>query len=48
MIFSIRFWLGVFGIIDLILAWQYAKDQDICKVVIMCTAAICCAIRLCA
>lgn len=41
------FWLAVFMLIDLLLAWYYANDRDICKVVIFCTAAICGMLSLC-
>ena len=47
MIFSIQFWLEVIIIIDMLFAWWHAKDQNICKVVIMCTAAICGMLSLC-
>ena len=47
MIFSLKLWLAVFISIDLFSAWWYAKGQDICKVVIFCTAAICGMLSLC-
>jgi hypothetical protein len=47
MIFSLKFWLAVFMLIDMLLAWQYANDRNICKVVILCTAAICGTLSLC-
>lgn len=47
MIFSLKFWLAVFIFIDMLLAWQYANDRNICKVVILCTAAICGVMSLC-
>lgn len=43
----ITFWIMVFAIIDLLIAWRYAKEQNICKTVIMCTALICIMISLC-
>lgn len=42
-----EFWLEVLIIIDLLMAWWYAKDRNVCKVVIMCTAAICGTMGLC-
>lgn len=47
MIFSLKLLLAVFMLIDLLLAWRYANDRDICKVVIFCTAAICGVMSLC-
>lgn len=47
MIFSLKNWLAVFILIDLLLAWRYTNDRDICKVVIFCTAAICGMMSLC-
>nr|DAE45153.1 MAG TPA: hypothetical protein [Caudoviricetes sp.] len=47
MIFSLKLLLAVFILIDLLLAWRYANDRDICKVVIFCTAAICGVMSLC-
>ena len=47
MIFPLKLWLAVFIIIDLLLAWRYANNRDICKVVILCTAAICGMLSLC-
>lgn len=47
MIFSLKFWLAVFIFIDLLSALHYTNDRDICKVVIFCTAAICCMLSLC-
>lgn len=47
MIFSLKLLLAVFMLIDLLLAWRYANDRDICKVVIFCTAAICGMLSLC-
>lgn len=45
--FSLKPLLAVFIFIDLFLAWRYANDQNICKVVIFCTAAICSMLSLC-
>lgn len=47
MIFSLKICLAVFMLIDLLLAWRYANDRDICKVVIFCTAIICSMLSLC-
>lgn len=47
MIFSLKICLAVFMLIDLLMAWRYAKGRDICKVVIFCTAAICGMLSLC-
>lgn len=47
MIFSLKICLAVFMLIDLLSAWHYANDQDICKVVIFCTAAVCGMLSLC-
>lgn len=47
MIFLSKLLLAVFMLIDLLLAWRYAKGRDICKVVIFCTAAICGMMSLC-
>lgn len=47
MIFLIKICLAVFMLIDMLLAWQYANDRNICKVVIFCTAAICGAMSFC-
>lgn len=47
MIFPLKLWSAVFIIIDLLLAWRYANNRDICKVVILCTAAICGMLSLC-
>ena len=47
MIFSLKLLLAVFMLIDLLLAWRYANDRDICKVVIFCTATICSMMSLC-
>lgn len=47
MTFSLKLLLAVFMLIDLLLAWRYANDRDICKVVIFCTAAICGVMSLC-
>ena len=47
MICSLKLLLAVFMLIDLLLAWRYANDRDICKVVIFCTAAICGVMSLC-
>ena len=47
MIFSLKLLLAVFMLIDLLSAWRYANDRDICKVVIFCTAAICGMLSLC-
>lgn len=47
MIFSLKLLLAVFILIDLLLAYRYANDRDICKVVIFCTAAICGVMSLC-
>lgn len=40
MMFTVRFWLIVFILIDLLLAWWSAKCRDICKVIILCTVAL--------
>lgn len=34
MIFSLKICLAVFMLIDLLMAWRYANDRDICKVII--------------
>lgn len=47
MIFLIKNCLAVFMLIDLLLAWRYANDRDICKVVIFCSAIICSMLSLC-
>lgn len=47
MIFSLKLLLAVFMLIDMLLAWQYANDRNIYKVVIFCTAAICGAMSFC-
>ena len=47
MIFSLKLWLAIFIFIDLFSALWYAKDRDICKVVIFRTAAICGMMSLC-
>lgn len=47
MIFSLKLLLAVFMLIDLLLAWRYANDRDICKVVIFCSAIICSMLSLC-
>jgi hypothetical protein len=47
MIFLSKLLLAVFMLIDMLLAWQYANDRNICKVVIFCTAAICGAMSFC-
>lgn len=47
MIFLSKLLLAVFVLIDMLLAWQYANDRNICKVVIFCTAAICGAMSFC-
>ncbi len=36
MIFSLKICSAVFMLIDLLLAWRYANNRDICKVVIFC------------
>ena len=47
MIFLIKICLAVFMLIDLLLAWRYTNDRDICKVVIFCSAIICSMLSLC-
>lgn len=47
MLFLSKLLLAVFMLIDMLLAWQYANDRNICKVVIFCTAAICGAMSFC-
>lgn len=47
MIFSLKTLLAVCIFINLFLAWWYANDRNICKVVIFCTAAICSMLSLC-
>lgn len=47
MIFSLKICLAVFMLIDLLLAWRYANNRDICKVVIFCSAIICGMLSLC-
>lgn len=47
MIFLSKLLLAVFMLIDMLLAWRYANDRDICKVVIFCSAIICSMLSLC-